>query len=106
MVSFASMLGESLAQAETLSGNAAVTPDTARPWMLKDTNFKPKAKHVIFLFMNGGISQVDSFDPKPTLTKFDGKPMPDAEPARLWRYYKPSGLVTTARDDSLLIRLT
>ena len=29
----------------------------------------------------------------------DGKPMPDAEPARLWRYYKPSGLVTTARDE-------
>jgi 23S rRNA pseudouridine2605 synthase len=29
----------------------------------------------------------------------DGKPMPDAEPARLWRYYKPAGLVTTARDE-------
>ncbi len=29
----------------------------------------------------------------------DGKPLPDAEPARLWRYYKPSGLVTTARDE-------
>ncbi len=29
----------------------------------------------------------------------DGEPMPDAEPARLWRYYKPSGLVTTARDE-------
>jgi 23S rRNA pseudouridine2605 synthase len=29
----------------------------------------------------------------------DGKPLPNAEPARLWRYYKPSGLVTTARDE-------
>ncbi|HTJ64445.1 MAG TPA: pseudouridine synthase [Alphaproteobacteria bacterium] len=29
----------------------------------------------------------------------DGNPLPDAEPARLWRYYKPSGLVTTARDE-------
>jgi 23S rRNA pseudouridine2605 synthase len=29
----------------------------------------------------------------------DGTPLPDAEPARLWRYYKPSGLVTTARDE-------
>src|ERR1700755_2888326 len=29
----------------------------------------------------------------------DGKPLPEAEPARLWRYYKPSGLVTTARDE-------
>jgi 23S rRNA pseudouridine2605 synthase len=29
----------------------------------------------------------------------DGKPVPEAEPARLWRYHKPSGLVTTARDE-------
>lgn len=29
----------------------------------------------------------------------DGKPLPEEEPARLWRYYKPSGLVTTARDE-------
>jgi 23S rRNA pseudouridine2605 synthase len=29
----------------------------------------------------------------------DGKPLPEDEPARLWRYYKPSGLVTTARDE-------
>jgi 23S rRNA pseudouridine2605 synthase len=29
----------------------------------------------------------------------DGKPIPEAEPARLWRYYKPTGLVTTARDE-------
>jgi 23S rRNA pseudouridine2605 synthase len=29
----------------------------------------------------------------------DGKPLPEAEPARLWRYYKPAGLVTTARDE-------
>ncbi|HLG86397.1 MAG TPA: pseudouridine synthase [Alphaproteobacteria bacterium] len=29
----------------------------------------------------------------------DGKPIPETEPARLWRYHKPSGLVTTARDE-------
>ncbi len=40
--------------------------------------FPPKAKHVIFLFLNGGPSQVDTFDPKPMLTKFHGKPMPTA----------------------------
>jgi hypothetical protein len=39
-------------------------------------HFAPKAKHVIFLFLNGGMSQVDTFDPKPALTKFDGHPMP------------------------------
>jgi hypothetical protein len=35
-----------------------------------------KAKHVIFLFLNGGLSQVDTFDPKPELTRMHGKPLP------------------------------
>jgi hypothetical protein len=78
MMSFASMVGESLARAATAPGNASAVPSD-KPWMLKDPNFKPKAKHVIFLFMNGGISQVDSFDPKPMLTKFDGQPMPGGD---------------------------
>ena len=43
---------------------------------LKATHFAPKAKHVIFLFMSGGVSHIDSFDPKPRLTKDHGKPMP------------------------------
>ena len=38
----------------------------------------PKAKRVIFLFMHGGPSQVDTFDPKPELTKRDGQVMPFA----------------------------
>ncbi len=42
----------------------------------KSPHFAPKAKHVIFLFLNGGPSQVDTFDPKPMLTKYHGKPMP------------------------------
>jgi hypothetical protein len=39
----------------------------------KDQHFPAKAKHCVFLFMNGGPSQVDTFDPKPLLTKFNGK---------------------------------
>ena len=42
----------------------------------KAPQFPAKAKNVIFLFLNGGISQVDAFDPKPMLTKNDGQPMP------------------------------
>ncbi len=42
-------------------------------------HFTPKAKRVIFLFLNGGLSQVDSFDPKPVLTKRHGEPMPGAK---------------------------
>jgi hypothetical protein len=71
MLSFASMVGESIAQAEE---NAP-----AAPWMIKDPKFKSKAKHVIFLFMNGGLSQVDSFDPKPMLEKYNGQPMPGGD---------------------------
>jgi hypothetical protein len=37
-------------------------------------HFEPKAKAVLHLFMNGGPSQMDLFDPKPALTKFHGKP--------------------------------
>lgn len=39
-------------------------------------HFAPKAKHVIFLFLNGGPSHVDTFDPKPMLKKYNGKPLP------------------------------
>src|SRR2546422_2745434 len=39
-------------------------------------HFAPKAKRVIYLFMGGAPSQLDLFDYKPTLTKYDGKPVP------------------------------
>jgi hypothetical protein len=46
------------------------------PMAPRAPHFPAKAKHVIFLFLNGGISQVDTFDPKPALIKHDGEPMP------------------------------
>ena len=39
-------------------------------------HFPARAKHVIFLFLNGGLSQVDTFDPKPMLDRHDGDPLP------------------------------
>jgi hypothetical protein len=39
-------------------------------------HYAPKAKRVIFLFMSGGPSHVDLFDPKPLLTRDHGKPLP------------------------------
>src|SRR5687767_8955966 len=39
-------------------------------------HFSAKAKRVIHIFANGGPSQVDTFDPKPALTKWHGKPLP------------------------------
>ena len=38
----------------------------------KVPHFAPKAKHIIFLYMDGGVSQVDAFDPKPRLIKENG----------------------------------
>ncbi len=46
------------------------------PLAPKGPHFAPKAKRVIHLFMNGGPSHVDTFDPKPSLQKYAGKPLP------------------------------
>ena len=48
----------------------------ANPLALRPAHFPAKAKHVIHLFMNGGVSHVDSFDPKPALLKYAGKTLP------------------------------
>src|SRR5580700_7674120 len=42
----------------------------------KPTNFPAKAKNVIFIYVGGGPSTIDMFDPKPILVKYDGKPAP------------------------------
>ena len=51
-------------------------PETGNPWAPRQPHFPPKAKHVIFLFLNGGLSQIDSFDYKPKLDEYHGKPLP------------------------------
>ena len=62
MLALASMLGPIKSVAGNLNPLAAKVP-----------HFKPRAKSVIWLFMNGGPSQVDTFDYKPGLVKMDGK---------------------------------
>ena len=49
---------------------------SGNPLAPRAPHFAPRAKRVIFLFMPGGPSQVDTFDPKPRLTSDDGKPAP------------------------------
>src|SRR5438128_7228350 len=58
----------------TLPAHAADAAPVPSPYLLapKATHFPAKAKHAVFLFMNGGPSHVDTFDHKPALTKFDG----------------------------------
>jgi hypothetical protein len=49
---------------------------SAGPLDPRAPHFPAKAKRVIFIFLNGGPSQVDTFDPKPALTKYHGTQMP------------------------------
>jgi hypothetical protein len=51
-------------------------PQLINPLAPRKPHFAPKAKSVIFLFMYGGPSQVDTFDPKPALDKWHGKAIP------------------------------
>jgi hypothetical protein len=46
------------------------------PLAPRKPHFTPRAKNVIFMFMEGGPSQMDLFDPKPGLTRWHGKPLP------------------------------
>ncbi len=48
------------------------------PLASKQPHFPAKAKSVIFLFMVGGPSHIDTFDPKPLLKKFEGQPLPES----------------------------
>ena len=63
----------------------AAPSNTLNPLAPKAPHFAPKAKSVIFLFMYGGPSQVDLFDPKPALAKYAGKPIPVFKEADAFR---------------------
>lgn len=70
-----------LALGALLGGSAraadpAVLINPVRPFAPRPPHFAPKAKSVIFLFMVGGPSQIDTFDYKPELQKLHGKPVP------------------------------
>jgi len=65
MIALAQMLG-------------ATQPKRTDPLAPKPPHFAPKAKSVIFLFMEGAPSQMDLFDPKPELQKWQGKPLPES----------------------------
>lgn len=72
MAAFAGMLNNSLAAAGALAApdGSIVTTKLDHP---------QRVKRVIFLFMNGGLSTIDAFDPKPMLEKYDGQPLPGGE---------------------------
>jgi hypothetical protein len=68
-------LASALAGEGCLLNRAAAATDV-NPLAPKKPHFPAKAKQIVHLFMNGGPSHVDTFDPKPLLDKFHGKPLP------------------------------
>lgn len=67
----------SLALAGLMSNESNAEVGKLDPLAPKQAHYPSKAKHVVHLFMNGGPSQVDTFDPKPMLDKYHGKPLPE-----------------------------
>lgn len=67
----------SLALAALMENAAGAEVEKMDPLVPKKSHYPAKAKHVVHLFMNGGPSQVDTFDPKPMLDKYHGKPLPE-----------------------------
>ena len=121
----------SLALAYLLGGNAAAAAEGGKfvsPLLPKKPHIAPKAKSVIFLFMEGGPSHLDTFDPKPLLNQLAGKPIPPSfgkvitamgefhspilESKRAWKQHGKSGLwvsdwlpeTATMVDDIAVIR--
>jgi len=94
---------QSLQSLTAASAASPVSPVAARPAPLR-----PRARNVIFLFMEGGPSHLDLLDPKPRLNELAGKPLPDSfgsvitamgesrapllESRRTWKQHGESGL--------------
>ncbi len=78
--------------------------DEPNPLAPKAPHFPGKAKRVIFLYMTGGVSHMDSFDPKPRLTTDAGKPLVAANPksakylAPLWEFARGGKCGTEVSD--------
>ncbi len=68
----------SVALAALLAGESRAASAPVNALAPRQPHFPARAKRVIFLFMPGGPSQVDTFDPKPALTRENGKPSPKA----------------------------
>jgi hypothetical protein len=77
---FGTLALEALVRQEARAATAArpLVYDPIHPFAPRAPHFTPRAKSVIFLFMVGGPSQVDSFDYKPELQRCDGEPLPSS----------------------------
>src|SRR5579872_6232660 len=72
-------------------------PSLSAPMAPKAPHFPAKAKACIVLFMYGGVSQVDTFDPKPELNRYHGKPIPILDSDPVLKARKPGTLLGSSR---------
>lgn len=117
-----------LALAGLLAGETRADTQPTSPLAARKPHHVPTAKSAIFLFMEGGPSHIDLFDPKPLLQKLAGKPLPDSfervitamgemespvlADQRKWKQHGQSGLwvsdwlphIATCADDLAVIR--
>lgn len=70
-------MGLGLSAFGALCGENVLGAASTSPMSPRGPHFAPKAKRVIHLFMNGGPAHMDTFDPKPELTRWSGKALPD-----------------------------
>ena len=75
MVGLAGLFAE-----DFISSAVAAAAGAADPMSVKPPQYPARAKRIIFLFMSGGPSHVDTFDPKPRLARDNGKPLPFEKP--------------------------
>lgn len=73
-------LSDLLASSLFAAGPGEGSPSVSNPLAARPGHFPGRAKRVIFVFMHGGPSHVDTFDYKPLLEKHDGQPLPFAKP--------------------------
>src|SRR4051794_41363347 len=69
-----------LLSSDGLAAPAPASPglDQINPLAPRPPHFTPRAKRCIFIFMDGGPSQLDLFDPKPSLRRYDGQRLPES----------------------------
>ena len=76
-IGFGAMVVNSMFQQDRLfAADSALAKERIYDLRPKPPHFAAKAKRVIFIYIGGGPSTIDMFDPKPTLVKYDGKPAP------------------------------
>src|SRR5690349_16476783 len=76
-VGFGAMALNSIIQTERAYGaESSMMKERVFDLKPKQPHFAPRAKNVIFIYIGGGPSTIDMFDPKPALVKYDGKPAP------------------------------